>query len=59
MEQLVLKVLEFDLNVPTILSFLDRYEKAADVPPDTKRKFCFLTRVSIEYILFYDLQWLP
>lgn len=53
MENLVLKVLQFDMNVPTILSFLDRYEKAADFPQDMKRKFCFLTRVCIEYILFY------
>lgn len=45
MENLILKVLEFDLYVPTILSFLDRYEKAADVPEDSRRKFKFLTGV--------------
>jgi hypothetical protein len=56
MEHLVLKVLEFDLNVPTILSFLNRYEKAADVPQDTKRTFSFLTRVSEAYNTFLSYQ---
>ena len=51
MENLVLKVLEFDLCVPTVLSFVDRYEKAADVPQDMKRKFSFLTRVCTKLFL--------
>ncbi|CAB3995919.1 cyclin A [Paramuricea clavata] len=51
MENLVLKVLQFDMNVPTILSFLDRYEKAADFPQDMKRKLCFLTRYICELTL--------
>ncbi|XP_028403157.1 G2/mitotic-specific cyclin-A-like [Dendronephthya gigantea] len=51
MENLVLKVLAFDLCVPTILSFLGRYERAADVPEGMKRKFCFLTRYICELTL--------
>ncbi|XP_046853531.1 G2/mitotic-specific cyclin-A-like [Xenia sp. Carnegie-2017] len=51
MENLILKVLEFDLYVPTILSFLDRYEKAADVPEDSRRKFKFLTGYICELTL--------
>lgn len=50
MESLVLKVLEFDLCVPTILSFLDRYRKAADVPEDSKRKLSFLTKVNLDLV---------
>lgn len=45
MENMVLKVLSFDLSVPTILSFLSRYEKAANVPDHLKQRFSHLTRV--------------
>ena len=57
MENLVLSVLSFDLSVPTILSFLNRYEKAANVPSHLSQKFSYLTKVSIfilsvQYILY-------
>lgn len=51
MENMVLKVLSFDLSVPTVLSFLDRYEKAADVPANLSKKFSFLTRYLCELTL--------
>lgn len=46
MEKLVLKVLAFDLAVPTVLSFLDRYEKGIDLARPFSQKLSNLTRVS-------------
>ena len=46
MENVILKSLAFDLAVPTALSFLERYEKTANLPPNLKEKFSHLTKVS-------------
>lgn len=46
MEQLVLKALTFDLSVPTILNFLERYLKAAKAPQNMAPKVDALARVS-------------
>lgn len=47
MEQLVLKALTFDLSVPTILNFLERYLKATKAPENLAPKVESLARVSI------------
>ena len=46
METLVLKELSFDMAVPTALSFLDRYERAVDLPKEDAKQCSFLARVS-------------
>ncbi|KAK3752615.1 hypothetical protein QZH41_018802, partial [Actinostola sp. cb2023] len=51
MEQLVLKVLSFDLSVPTTLNFLERYLKATRVPESFAPKVESLARYLCEISL--------
>nr|UST29463.1 g2/mitotic-specific cyclin-A-like [Haliclona caerulea] len=51
MEQLVLKVLTFDLSVPTILNFLERFVKATQAPENMASKVESLARYLCELSL--------
>lgn len=46
MENVILKSLAFDLAVPTVLSFLERYGKSVNLPHRLTEKFSHLTKVS-------------
>ncbi|EDO37884.1 predicted protein [Nematostella vectensis] len=62
MEQLVLKVLTFDLSVPTILNFLERFIKATNVPESMAPKVEALARYLCEISLLDSepfLKYLP
>ena len=45
MESLVLKTINFDVSVPTIVNFLERFVKAADCPESDHPKFEALSKV--------------
>ncbi|CAB3984765.1 G2 mitotic-specific cyclin-A-like, partial [Paramuricea clavata] len=58
MENVILKSLAFDLAVPTVLSFLERYGKSVDLPHRLMEKFSHLTKYYCEVVLQdADLQW--
>lgn len=56
MENVILKSLTFDLAVPTVLSFLDRYEKRINVQQRLTEKFSHLTKVSLFVVMISELR---
>lgn len=46
MESLILKTINFDVSVPTVVNFLERFLKAAECPDSDFPRFEALAKVS-------------